>query len=140
MGRKAEKGKRKSQGTQTEESIRLKRIKYTVLEEADTREEEFYRVKAEKIEYDKKKEERKSHLEDERLRLEAEKLRIEVEKVQNKIRQEDERLRLKAEKMELAKKELDQRIMMMDVSVMPEILRLYFEKLKKKIMIRHDHD
>ncbi|KAI3818754.1 hypothetical protein L1987_12571 [Smallanthus sonchifolius] len=139
MGRKAEKEKQKSQGTQTEETIQLKRLKCTVLEESDVQEEEFYHLEAEKMEYDKEKEEKKLHLEDERLRLEAEKLRIEVEKVQSKIRQEDERLRLKAQKLELAKKELDQRIMMVDVSVMPEMQRLYFEELQKEIMIRHSH-
>ncbi|KAG6647879.1 hypothetical protein CIPAW_07G108700 [Carya illinoinensis] len=84
-------------------------------------EKEFYRLKAEKIEYDKEKKEKKLRLEDERLRLEAEKMRIEAEKEQSKIRQEDERLRLEAEKVELSKKESDQRIMMMDVSVMPEM-------------------
>ncbi|KAG2717485.1 hypothetical protein I3760_03G177600, partial [Carya illinoinensis] len=73
---------------------------------------------------------------DERLRLEAEKMRIEAEKEQNRIRQEDERLRLEAEKVELAKKESDQRIMMMDVSVMPEMQRLYFQQLQREIISR----
>ncbi|KAG6648247.1 hypothetical protein CIPAW_07G134100 [Carya illinoinensis] len=72
----------------------------------------------------------------ERLRLEAEKMRIKVEKMQSKIRQEDERLRLEAEKVELAKKESDQRIMMMNMSVMPEMQRLYFQQLQREIMMR----
>ncbi|KAG2719938.1 hypothetical protein I3760_02G013800 [Carya illinoinensis] len=73
----------------------------------ENEEKEFYRMKPEKMEYDKEKEEQKLHLEDERLRLEAEKMRIEAEKEQNRIRQEDERQRLEAEKVELAKKESD---------------------------------
>ncbi|KAI3819906.1 hypothetical protein L1987_13759 [Smallanthus sonchifolius] len=82
MGRKDEKGKRKAQGGQTEEIIQLRKMKYTLLEESCAQEKEFYRLKAEKMEYDKDKE-------------------------QNKIRQEDERLRLEAEKLELTKKESD---------------------------------
>ncbi|KAG6639654.1 hypothetical protein CIPAW_10G115900 [Carya illinoinensis] len=121
MGRKAEKGKRKAQGRQAEENFQLRKMKYTMLEESRTQEKEFYRLKAEKMEYDKEKEEKKLRLEDERLRLEAEKTKIEAAKEQSKIRQEDERLRLEAEKVELAKKESDQRIMMMNVSVMPEM-------------------
>ncbi|XP_042958060.1 ensconsin-like [Carya illinoinensis] len=139
MGRKAEKGKRKAQGRQAEENFQLRKMKYTMLEESRAQEKEFYRLKAEKIEYDKEKEEKKLRLEDERLRLEAEKIKIEAAKEQSKIRQEDERLRLEAEKVELAKKESDQRIMMMDVSVMPEMQRLYFEQLQREIIMRRSH-
>ncbi|XP_076942920.1 sister chromatid cohesion protein PDS5 homolog D-like [Bidens hawaiensis] len=98
----------------------------------------------EKTEYDKEN----LRLEDKRLRLrlEAEKLRIEAEKERSKIRQEDERLRLEgerlrleAEKMKLSKKESDDRIMMMDVSAMPEMQRLYFEKLQREIIMRCNH-
>ncbi|XP_076937197.1 uncharacterized protein LOC143604679 [Bidens hawaiensis] len=88
-----------------------------------------------KTEYDKEK----LHLEDKRLRLEAEKLRIEAEKERSKIRQEDERMRLEAERMKLTKKESDDRIMMMDVSVMSEMQRLYFEKLQREIIMRCNH-
>ncbi|KAG6666015.1 hypothetical protein CIPAW_01G000900 [Carya illinoinensis] len=91
------------------------------------------------MEYDKEKEGKKLHPEYERLRLEVEKMRIEVEKEQNKIRQEDERLKLEAEKVEFAKKESDQRIMMMNVSVMPEMQRLYFQQLQREIMMRRSH-
>ncbi|KAG2667639.1 hypothetical protein I3760_15G125900 [Carya illinoinensis] len=139
MGRKAEKGKRKAQGRQAEENFQLRKMKYTMLEESRAQEKEFYRLKAEKMEYDKEKEEKKLRLEDERLRLEAEKIKIEAAKEQSKIRQEDERLRLEAEKVELAKKESDQRIMMMDVSVMPEMQRLYFEQLQREIIMRRSH-
>ncbi|KAG2717435.1 hypothetical protein I3760_03G175000 [Carya illinoinensis] len=139
MGRKAEKGKRKAQGREAEENFQLRKMKYTMLEESRAQEKEFYRLKAEKMEYDKEKEEKKLRLEDERLRLEAEKIKIEAAKEQSKIRQEDERLRLEAEKVELAKKESDQRIMMMDVSVMPEMQRLYFEQLQREIITRHSH-
>ncbi|KAG6632025.1 hypothetical protein CIPAW_13G129900 [Carya illinoinensis] len=139
---KAEKGKRKAQGKQAEENLQLRKMKYTLLEESRAQEKEFYCLKAEKMEYDKEKEEKKLRLEDERLRLEvekmrieAEKMRIEAEKEQSKIRQEDERLRLEAEKVELAKKESDQRIMMMDVSVMPEMQRIYFQQLQTEIMM-----
>ncbi|KAI3754837.1 hypothetical protein L1987_54628 [Smallanthus sonchifolius] len=90
------------------------KMKFTLLEESRAQEKEFYRLKAEKMEYDKDKE-------------------------QNKICQEDERLRLEAKKLELAKKESDQRIMMMDVSVMPEMKRLYFEELQREIMITRSH-
>ncbi|XP_042982277.1 uncharacterized protein LOC122311706 [Carya illinoinensis] len=96
MGRKAEKGKRKAQGQHAEENFQLRKMKYTLLEESSAQEKEFFRLKAEKMAYDKETEARK-------------------------LRQEDERLRLEAEKVELAKKESDQRIMMMDVSVMPEL-------------------
>ncbi|KAG2678936.1 hypothetical protein I3760_11G027100 [Carya illinoinensis] len=138
IGRKDEKEKRKAQGRQAEENFQLRKMKYTLLEESCTQEKEFYRMKAEKMEYDKEKEEKKLRLEDERLRLEVEKMRIEAEKEQSKIRQEDERLRLEAEKVELAKKESDQRIMMMDMSVMPEMQRLYFQQLQRKIMTRRN--
>ncbi|KAG6634190.1 hypothetical protein CIPAW_12G101800 [Carya illinoinensis] len=138
IGRKAEKGKRKAQGRQAEENFQLRKMKYTLLEESRAQEKEFYFMKAEKMEYDKEKEEQKLHLEDERLRLEVEKMRIEAEKEQNRIRQEDERLRLEAEKVELAKKESDQRIMMMDVSVMPEMQRLYFQQLQREIISRRN--
>ncbi|KAG2721181.1 hypothetical protein I3760_02G069900 [Carya illinoinensis] len=139
MGRKAKKGKRKAQGKQAEENFQLRKMKYTLLEESRAQEKEFYRLKAEKMEYDKEKEEKKLRLEDERLRLEAEKMRIEAEKEQRKIRQEDERLRLEAEKVEFAKKELDQRIMMMDVSVMSEMQRLYFQQLQREIIMRRSN-
>ncbi|KAG2721677.1 hypothetical protein I3760_02G092400 [Carya illinoinensis] len=139
MGRKAEKGKRKAQGRQAEENFQLRKMKYTMLEESRAQEKEFYCLKAEKMEYDKEKEEKKLRLEDERLRLEAEKIKIEAAKEQSKIRQEDERLRLEAEKVELAKKESDQRIMMMDVSVMPEMQRLYFKQLQREIITRRSH-
>ncbi|KAG2664615.1 hypothetical protein I3760_16G090400 [Carya illinoinensis] len=62
----------------------------------ENEEKEFYRLKAEKMEYDKGKEEKKLRLEDERLRLEAEKMIIDWEKELNKIHQEDERQRLEA--------------------------------------------
>ncbi|KAG2724941.1 hypothetical protein I3760_01G042400 [Carya illinoinensis] len=114
MGRKAEKGKRKAQGKHAEENFQLRKMKYTLLEESRAQEKEFYRLKAEKMEYDKEKEEKK-------------------------LRQEDERLRLEAEKVELAKKESDQRIMMMDVSVMPEMQRLYFQQLQREIMMRRSN-
>ncbi|KAG6661414.1 hypothetical protein CIPAW_03G172800 [Carya illinoinensis] len=139
MERKAEKGKRKAQGKQAEENFQLRKMKYTMLEESRAQEKEFYRLKAEKMEYDKGKEEKKLRLEDERMRLEVEKIKIEAAKEQSKIRQEDERLRLEAEKVELAKKESDQRIMMIDVSVMPEIQRLYFEQLQREIIMRRSH-
>ncbi|KAG6626729.1 hypothetical protein CIPAW_15G072000 [Carya illinoinensis] len=61
---------------------------------------------------------------------------IEREKELAKIRQEDERLRLEAQKVELATKESDQRIMMMDVSGMLEMQRLYFQQLQREIMAR----
>ncbi|KAG6637594.1 hypothetical protein CIPAW_11G189100 [Carya illinoinensis] len=122
IGRKAEKGKRKAQGRQAEENFQLRKMKYTLLEESRAQEKEFFRMKAEKMEYDKEKEEKKLCLKDERLR----------------IRQEDERLRLEAEKVELAKKESDQRIMMMDVSVMPEMQRLYFQQLQREIISRRN--
>ncbi|KAG6648033.1 hypothetical protein CIPAW_07G120000 [Carya illinoinensis] len=82
---------------------------------------------------------KKLRLEDERLRLEAEKMKIEVAKEQSKICQEDKRMRLEAEKVELAKKESNQHIMMMDVSVMPEMQRLYFQQLQMEIMMRSGH-
>ncbi|KAG6668083.1 hypothetical protein CIPAW_01G146900 [Carya illinoinensis] len=111
-------------------------MKYTLLEESRAQEKEFYQMKAEKMEYDKEKEEKKLRLEDERLRLEAEKMVIEREKELAKIRQEDERLRLEAQKVELATKESDQRIMMMDMSGMPEMQQLYFQQLQREIMAR----
>ncbi|KAJ0570586.1 putative glutathione transferase [Helianthus annuus] len=114
MGKKAVVQKRKAEGKQTEEIIQLKKMKFTLLEEAQAQEKEYFRLKTEKMEYDKK-------AEDERLRLLSEKLRIE------------------AEKTELAKKESDQRIMMMDMSGMTEIQRLYFEELQKEIVMRRDH-
>ncbi|KAM0044320.1 putative glutathione transferase [Helianthus debilis subsp. tardiflorus] len=137
--RKSEEGKRKAHDTQAEEIIRLKKMKYTLLEESRAQEDKIYRYKAEKMEYDKEKEEKKLRLEEERLRLEAEKIRQEDERLRleaEKIRQEDERLRIKAEKTEIEKREADQRIMMMDVSVMPEMQRLYFEELRREIMLR----
>ncbi|KAI3799957.1 hypothetical protein L1987_35263 [Smallanthus sonchifolius] len=121
MGRKAEKRKRKAHGMQAEDIIELRKMKYALLEESLSQEKEFYRLKAEKMEYDKAKEEKRLHLEDERLRLETEKLKIE------------------AEKINLAKKESDERIMMMDVSVMPELQRLYIDKLQREIMMRDSH-
>ncbi|KAG2727687.1 hypothetical protein I3760_01G169600 [Carya illinoinensis] len=136
IGRKAEKGKRKAQSKQAEENFQLRKMKYTLLEESRAQEKEFYQMKAEKMEYDKEKEEKKLRLEDERLRLEAEKMVIEREKELAKIRQEDERLRLEAQKVELATKESDQRIMMMDVSGMPEMQQLYFQQLQREIMAR----
>ncbi|KAG6624715.1 hypothetical protein CIPAW_16G047100 [Carya illinoinensis] len=117
IGRKAEKGKRKAQG----------RGKFPTQED-----------EAENLEYDKEKEEKKLRHEDERLRLEAEKMVIEREKELNKICQEDERLRLEAQKVELALKDQDQRIMMMDVSAMPEMQRLYFQQLQREIMARRN--
>ncbi|KAG6661818.1 hypothetical protein CIPAW_03G201300 [Carya illinoinensis] len=139
MGRKAEKGNRKAQGRQVEENFQLRKMKYTLLEELCAQEKEFYRLKAEKMEYDKEKESIKLRLEDERLRLEAEMLRIEAEKEQSKIHQEDKRLRLEAEKVKLEKKESDQRIMMMDVSVMPEMQWLYFQQLQREIIMRRSN-
>ncbi|KAG6634282.1 hypothetical protein CIPAW_12G107800 [Carya illinoinensis] len=79
--------------------------------ESRAQEKEFFRLKAEKMAYDKETEARK-------------------------LRQEDERLRLEAEKVELAKKESDQRIMMMDVSVMPELQRQFFQQLQREVMAR----
>ncbi|KAG2715615.1 hypothetical protein I3760_03G086400 [Carya illinoinensis] len=125
-----------AQSKQAEENFQLRKMKYTLLEESRTQEKEFYRMKAEKMEYDKEKEEKKLRLEDERLRLEAEKMVIEREKELAKIRQDDERLRLEAQKVELAAKESDQRIMMMDLSGMPEMQRLYFQQLQREIMAR----
>ncbi|XP_042969316.1 uncharacterized protein LOC122302230 [Carya illinoinensis] len=111
IGRKAEKGKRKAQGQHAEENFQLRKMKYTLLEESRAQEKEFFRLKAEKMAYDKETEARK-------------------------LRQEDERLRLEAEKVELAKKESDQRIMMMDVSVMPELQRQFFQQLQREVMAR----
>ncbi|KAG6667204.1 hypothetical protein CIPAW_01G084700 [Carya illinoinensis] len=111
MGRKAEKGKRKAQGQHAEENFQLKKMKYTLLEESRAQEKEFFRLKAEKMVYHKETEARK-------------------------LRQEDERLRLEAEKVELVKKESDQRIMMMDVSVMPELQRQFFQQLQREVMAR----
>ncbi|KAG2712471.1 hypothetical protein I3760_04G127600 [Carya illinoinensis] len=111
IGRKAEKGKRKAQGQHAEENFQLRKMKYMLLEESCTQEKEFFRLKAEKMAYDKETEARK-------------------------LRQEDERLRLEAEKVELAKKESDQRIMMMDVSVMPELQRQFFQQLQREVMAR----
>ncbi|KAI7736110.1 hypothetical protein M8C21_011827 [Ambrosia artemisiifolia] len=54
MGRKAEKKKRKAQGRQAEDIIQIRKMKYTLLEESRVQEKEFYRLKAEKIEYDRK--------------------------------------------------------------------------------------
>ncbi|KAG2700665.1 hypothetical protein I3760_06G008900 [Carya illinoinensis] len=111
IGRKAEKGKRKAQGQHAEENFQLRKMKYTLLEESRAKEKEFFRLKAEKMAYDKETEARK-------------------------LRQEDERLRLEAEKVELAKKESDQRIMMMDISVMPELQRQFFQQLQREVMAR----
>ncbi|KAG2678769.1 hypothetical protein I3760_11G019100 [Carya illinoinensis] len=63
IGRKAEKGKRKAQSKQAEENFQLRKMKYTLLEESRAQEKEFYRMKAEKMEYDKEKEEKKLRLE-----------------------------------------------------------------------------
>lgn len=82
------------------------------MEESRVQEKEFYRLKAEKMAYDKEKEE-------------------------TKLRQEDKRLRLECEKLELAKKEADQRIMMMDVSCMPKTQQLYFYQVYHDIMKRN---
>ncbi|KAG6629114.1 hypothetical protein CIPAW_14G061500 [Carya illinoinensis] len=120
IGRKAEKGKRKAQGRQTEENFQLRKMKYTLLEESHVQEKEFYRMKAEKME------------------LEAEKMVIERENELAKIRQEDERLRLEAQKVLLATKDQDQRIMMMDVGGMPKMQRLYFQQLQREIMVRRN--
>ncbi|KAG2721944.1 hypothetical protein I3760_02G105400 [Carya illinoinensis] len=102
IGKKAEKGKRKAQGQHAEENFQLRKMKYTLLKESRAQEKEFFRLKAEKMTYDKETEARK-------------------------LRQEDERLRLEAEKVELENNESDQRIMMMDVSVMPELQRQVFQ-------------
>ncbi|KAG6662167.1 hypothetical protein CIPAW_03G224700 [Carya illinoinensis] len=56
MGRKAEKGKQKGQGRQAEENFQLKKMKCTLLEESCAQKKEFYRLKVEKMEYDKEKE------------------------------------------------------------------------------------
>ncbi|KAK1431239.1 hypothetical protein QVD17_14553 [Tagetes erecta] len=135
----AEQANRNGLDEKTEEIFQLKKMKYTLLEETRAQKKEFYLLKAEKIKYDKENEERKLHLEDERLRLEAEKLRIEAKKEQSKIRQEEKRLRLEDEKIKLAKKEFDERIMMMDMSVLSEMQRLYFERLQKEIMMKYNH-
>ena len=113
IGRKAEKGKRKALDKQIEESVQLIKLKYTLLEESRVQEKEFYRLKAEKMEYDKKKEEKKLH-------------------------QEDERLKLEREKVKLAKKESDQRIMMMNLNGMTDIQKQYFQQLQKEIMEEND--
>ncbi|KAI3795146.1 hypothetical protein L1987_37794 [Smallanthus sonchifolius] len=76
MGRKAEKGKQKARGRQTEEIIHLRKMKFTLLEESRAQVKEFYRLKDEKIDYDKDKEQNKICQEDERWRLEAEKLEL----------------------------------------------------------------
>ncbi|KAG6632832.1 hypothetical protein CIPAW_12G006100 [Carya illinoinensis] len=123
MGRKVEKGKRKAQGRQAEENFVLRKMKYTLLEESQ---------------YDKEKEGKKMCLKDERLRLEAKKMENDRENELNKIRQEGERLMLEAEKLELAKKEADQRFMMMDLSAMPSMQRLYFQQLQWKIIARRN--
>ncbi|KAG6653780.1 hypothetical protein CIPAW_05G100200 [Carya illinoinensis] len=94
-----------------EENFQLRKMKYTLLEESRAQEKEFFRLKAEKMAYDKETEARK-------------------------LRQEDEQLRLEAEKVELAKKESDQRTMMMDVSVMPELQRQFFQQLQREVMAR----
>ncbi|MFS7983342.1 putative No apical meristem-associated domain-containing protein [Helianthus anomalus] len=75
MGKKAAVKKRKVEGKQTEEIIQLRKMKFTLLEEAQAQEKEYFRLKTEKMEYDKK-------VEDERLRLLSEKLRIEAEKTE----------------------------------------------------------
>ncbi|KAG6633329.1 hypothetical protein CIPAW_12G041600 [Carya illinoinensis] len=111
IGRKAEKGKRKAQGQHVEENFKLRKMKYTLLEESCAQEKEFFRLKAEKMAYDKETEARK-------------------------LRQEDERLRLEAKKVEFANKESDQRIIMMDVSVMPELQREFFQQLQREVMAR----
>ncbi|KAG2726387.1 hypothetical protein I3760_01G109900 [Carya illinoinensis] len=111
IGRKAEKGKRKAQGQHAEENFQLRKMKYTLLEESRAQEKEFFRLKAKKMAYDKETEARK-------------------------LRQEDERLLLEAEKVELAKKESDQRIMMMDLSVIPELQRQFFQQLQREVMAR----
>ncbi|KAG6669378.1 hypothetical protein CIPAW_01G240000 [Carya illinoinensis] len=80
IGMKAEKGKRNAQGRQAEENFQLRKMKYTLLEESRAQEKEFYRLKAEKMEYEKETEARKLHLDDERLRLEAEKMSLDREK------------------------------------------------------------
>ncbi|KAG2711525.1 hypothetical protein I3760_04G080900 [Carya illinoinensis] len=113
IGRKVEKGKRKTQDQHAEENFQLRKMKYTLLEESRAQEKEFFRLKAEKMAYDKETEARK-------------------------LRQEDERLQLEAEKVELAKKESDQRIMMMDVSVMPELQREFFQQLQREVMARRN--
>lgn len=107
VGRKAAKETRKAQGRQADEVIQLRKMKYTLLEESRIQEKEFYRLKAEKMEYDKEKEEKKFH-------------------------QENETLKLEAEKFELVKKESDQRIMMMDLNVLPEMQRLYVRETSKR--------
>ena len=56
MGRKAEKGKRKAQASLTQEIVGLNKLKYTFLEESRTQEKEYFRLKAEKMKYDKEKE------------------------------------------------------------------------------------
>ncbi|KAG6657296.1 hypothetical protein CIPAW_04G080400 [Carya illinoinensis] len=113
IGRKVEKGKRKTQDQHAEENFQLRKMKYTLLEESRAQEKEFFRLKAEKMAYDKETEARK-------------------------LLQEDERLQLEAEKVELAKKESDQRIMMMDVSVMPELQREFFQQLQREVMARRN--
>ncbi|KAG6644321.1 hypothetical protein CIPAW_08G047300 [Carya illinoinensis] len=59
--RKAEKGKRKAHGRQVEENFQLRKMKYTLLEESRAQKKEFFRLKAEKMEYDKEKEEKKNY-------------------------------------------------------------------------------
>ena len=65
-------------------------------------------------------------------------MKYDKEKEEKKLRQEDERLRLESEKVKLAKKESDQHIMMMDLTAMQEMQRLYFLQLQKEIMKHND--
>ncbi|KAK1421396.1 hypothetical protein QVD17_23698 [Tagetes erecta] len=128
IGRKAAKRLRK-EGKQAEEIAKVRKMKYTLLEESLAQEKELYRLKAEKMEYDKKAEE-------ERLRLQAEKMEYDRKAEEERMRLQTEKLRIEAEKTKLAIKESEQRIMMMDVSGMPEIQRLYFVELQKEIIMR----
>ncbi|KAF5473441.1 hypothetical protein F2P56_010052 [Juglans regia] len=111
IGRKAEKGKRKAQGRASEELVELSKKRYTLLEESRAQEKEFFRLKAEKMAYEREMEE-------------------------NKTRQEDERLRLEAEKLEIARLEREERIMLLDVSTLNEVQQVYFQQLQREILAR----
>ncbi|XP_041013845.1 uncharacterized protein LOC121257048 [Juglans microcarpa x Juglans regia] len=111
--RKAEKGKRKAQGRASDELVELSKKRYSLLEESRAQEKEFFRLKAEKMAYEREME-------------------------GNKSRQEDERLRLEAEKLEIARLEREERIMLLDVSTLNEVQQVYFQQLQREILARRN--
>ncbi|XP_040989513.1 uncharacterized protein LOC121237023 [Juglans microcarpa x Juglans regia] len=113
MGRKAEKGKRKAQTRASDELVELSKHKYTLLEESRAQEKELFRLKAEKMAYDRERE-------------------------GNKSRQEDERLRLEAEKLEIARWEREELIMLLDLSTLPGVQLVYFQQLQREILARRN--